>query len=134
MKFDYSSIDSPSNNFCCTKIFWAGITCSGSLCSQQNFAPTFSSRQNKMKTKNRRKACFLFSCYPTGTRTPIKGFKGLCPTIRRSGNGREYYNTFWVYAQKNRQFYGEMVFKILLKICLTLKINCSQGARSLFSK
>lgn len=25
-------------------------------------------------------------CCPTGIRTPINGFKGRCPTIRRSGN------------------------------------------------
>lgn len=43
-----------------------------------------SSTQNKIATV-RAKWLFYFG-YPTGTRTPIKGFKGLCPTIRRSGN------------------------------------------------
>ena len=33
-----------------------------------------------------RHICFF--CCPTGTRTPINGFKGRCPTIRRSGNTR----------------------------------------------
>ena len=35
-----------------------------------------------------RKIASLF-CWETGNRTPIKGFKGLCPTVRRSPSREE---------------------------------------------
>ena len=33
-----------------------------------------------------RKTALRLFCWGTGIRTPIKGFKGLCPTIRRFPN------------------------------------------------